>query len=135
MHGATSPAPRAFFSHARFSPAHCISVGKPADTSTPCADLAELSRLVEQDGISSDILPAYLQALLTVRLIEPDYSCRRAALRLSVYNPPLSPTVLAMALRAMAQDRPETSGPPPHPRGKLKRFLSCIRRIWHAKAS
>ena len=106
---------------------------KPADTTSPCADLAELSRLVEQDGITGDILPAYLEALLTVRLIEPDYNCRRAALRLSVYNPPLSPKVLAMALRAMAQEVPEVGDQSPQPKRTLKAFLTKIRQIWRTK--
>jgi len=56
----------------------------------------------QQDGITSDILPAYLQALLTVRLIEPDYLCRRAAARLAHHTPPLSPRDLAVALCKMA---------------------------------
>ena len=74
----------------------------PADTTIPCADLLELARLVEQDGITSDVLPAYLQALLSVRLIEPDYNCRRAAARLCGCIPPLRPPDLAATLSSFS---------------------------------
>ena len=104
---------------------------------TSQADLLELARLVEQDGITSDILPAYIQALLTVRLLEPDYLCRKAASRFVHRTPPLAAGELADALRTMAdQNRPpkpvvsnESLPTSPSWSQALKAVLAHIRRL------
>ena len=71
---------------------------------TSSIDLLEFARLIEVDEISSDILPAYVQALLSVRLIEPDALCRRAALRLACHYPPLTAHAVAERIRNAARD-------------------------------
>jgi hypothetical protein len=73
-----------------------------SDENSPSDALLEFARLIEQDGISSDLLPAFVQSMLSVHLIEPNALCRKAAIRLSIFDPPLNPTVLAMRFCQMA---------------------------------
>lgn len=106
----------------------------PRNDATAELTLLGLANLVEQDGITSDILPAYLQVLLSVRLIEPDYMCRKAAMTLVVNSPPFSPAMLAGALRAMADHRPAVPPETPKPRKlSLNNILSRVYRLWSSK--
>jgi len=108
-------------------------------TETPPSgfDLLEFARRVEQDGITSDILPAYIQAILAARLVEPDYLCRRAAYRLATQVPPLSPQDLAVALCALSAEHRLTGDQPPAPQSPashtlsqtLRNLLARIRRL------
>jgi len=107
---------------------------------TSSIDLLEFARLIEVDEISSDILPAYVQALLSVRLIEPDALCRRAALRLACHYPPLTAHAVAERIRNAAREIQDRSATSPHePQAlaaaspvhfSLTCLLERLRRLW-----
>jgi hypothetical protein len=112
-----------------------------SDEESPADTLIEFARLIEHDGITSDSLRAFVQSMLSVHLIEPNALCRKAALRLSSYDPPLDPHAVAMRIYQLAceiqnleyelESCPRKTPPPGNRIGFcIKRVFRRICRFW-----
>jgi hypothetical protein len=74
------------------------------DEESPAAMLMAFARLIDQNAISSDRLADYIESMLSVHLAEPSALCRKAAMRLSTFDPPLEPHALATRLWQLAHE-------------------------------